>query len=477
MLYQLGALGPAAERVFPLARASVGERERLSAFCRLTEIACDKGELDLARGYLAEMQRVAGNVSGSLSAAGRAELNYAVARYAFSRRDGAELEQRARDAVTSARETRGNVRIVSLAIRINSYLAVDQYHRRDLAGAFKAAATASKLLRATPGVLPYVRTHGLTTQAVMDLHDPTRAHLAIGENVEALELALANGMTSTAQDALFNIVNFWLYCDVPETSPYETRVVRESLEDAIVAPTSSDDPVLAALSLCCYGRHAEAAALLDRIAPPARERGSEWLSMFFGPVTATKRARILFKAGEFVEAERAASDALRAWEQSRLGGQGIALRVRAEALEALGDRRNATAAVEDAIGSLEPIQAVHHMLGAYQCGHRLTKKSAYLDHSRDLISSLKKAPRQTGRLTPREREIAALVARGQSNKAIAAQLNLSRRTVENRVASIFTALAIRARWQLTEDALHASLVPRESQVERRNHQDDTDVHH
>lgn len=454
LLYQLGAVGPAAERVLPLAHASIDESRKLAAFCRLTEIACDNGELDAAGRYVAAMYRAADNVIGGPSAADRAELNYALARCAFSRRDGGELAQRARDAVTGARETQGNDRIASLAIRINSYLAVDQYHRRDLAGASKAAATASKLLHATPGVLPYVKTHGLTTQAVIDLHDPARAHLATSENVEALELALANGMTSTAQDALFNIANFWLYCDAPETSPYEKRVVRESLDDAIVAPASSDDPVLAALSLCCFGRYAEAAGLLDRIGPPAREKGTEWLSIFFGPVTATKRARILFKAGDFVEAERAASEALRAWEQSQLGGQGIALRVRAEALEALGDHRSATAAIEDAIGSLEPIQAVHHMLGAYQCAHRLTKKRAYFERALDLIRTLKKAPRQTARLTPREREIALLVAHGHSNRAIAAQLNLSRRTVENRVASIFTALAIRARWQLTEEMLH-----------------------
>ena len=56
-------------------------------------------------------------------------------------------------------------------------------------------------------------------------------------------------------------------------------------------------------------------------------------------------------------------------------------------------------------------------------------------------------------LTPREREIAQLVARGYSNKVIAARLNISTRTVENHVASIFGRLSIRARWQLTPDLL------------------------
>ena len=53
------------------------------------------------------------------------------------------------------------------------------------------------------------------------------------------------------------------------------------------------------------------------------------------------------------------------------------------------------------------------------------------------------------RLTSREREIAQLVARGYSNKAIAACLKVSTRTVEGHVASIFGRLSIRARWQLT----------------------------
>jgi ATP/maltotriose-dependent transcriptional regulator MalT len=290
---------------------------------------------------------------------------------------------------------------------------------------------------------------------VIDLHDPSRAHLAGTENVEALELALANGMIATARDALFNIANSWLFCDDSPASAHEVRAVRDSLADALVAPSRADDPVLAALSLCSYGRYAEAADVIDHIAPPSSGASSDWMPMFFGPVTATKRARILFKAAKFADAEKAAAGALEAWEQSRLGGDGTALRVRAEALEALGDARGATAAIEDAIAALEPLQPVHHLVGAYQCAHRLTKKRAYLDRAHDLVAVLKRAdvPSDGAQLTPREREIAMLVARGYSNKAIAARLNVSTRTVEGHVAAIFGRLSIRARWQLTPDLL------------------------
>ena len=98
----------------------------------------------------------------------------------------------------------------SLAARINAYLAVDRYHRQDLASAGFAAQAAFRALRSAPVALPYVKTHALTTRAVIDLHDPDRAHLATVENVDALEIALSNGMISTARDALFNIVNFGL---------------------------------------------------------------------------------------------------------------------------------------------------------------------------------------------------------------------------------------------------------------------------
>ena len=43
---------------------------------------------------------------------------------------------------------------------------------------------------------------------------------------------------------------------------------------------------------------------------------------------------------------------------------------------------------------------------------------------------------RTARLTPRERDVFALLVRGLSNKAIAAELNLSPKTVEDHRANI-----------------------------------------
>ncbi|HEY3833376.1 MAG TPA: response regulator transcription factor [Acidimicrobiia bacterium] len=46
------------------------------------------------------------------------------------------------------------------------------------------------------------------------------------------------------------------------------------------------------------------------------------------------------------------------------------------------------------------------------------------------------------RLTPRERDVMALVAEGRSNAAIAAHLALSEKTIESHIASVFTKLGL-----------------------------------
>ena len=51
-------------------------------------------------------------------------------------------------------------------------------------------------------------------------------------------------------------------------------------------------------------------------------------------------------------------------------------------------------------------------------------------------------------LTPREFEIAQLVARGKTNRAIAAFLCVSRRTVENHLYSIYSKLGVDSRTEL-----------------------------
>ncbi len=52
------------------------------------------------------------------------------------------------------------------------------------------------------------------------------------------------------------------------------------------------------------------------------------------------------------------------------------------------------------------------------------------------------------RLTAREREVALLVARGLTNRQIASELSISKRTVDNHVANILKKLGLRSRAQV-----------------------------
>jgi DNA-binding NarL/FixJ family response regulator len=89
---------------------------------------------------------------------------------------------------------------------------------------------------------------------------------------------------------------------------------------------------------------------------------------------------------------------------------------------------------------------------------RRTKATWYLGKLREAAASrgLEFPPRQEqpparsrdGVLTSREREIAALVARGMTNLQVAAELTISERTVEGHVERILGKLEFRSRSQI-----------------------------
>jgi DNA-binding NarL/FixJ family response regulator len=61
---------------------------------------------------------------------------------------------------------------------------------------------------------------------------------------------------------------------------------------------------------------------------------------------------------------------------------------------------------------------------------------------------LAKTPRPFERLTPRERDIAAAVCAGLSNREIAARLGIQEKTVRNRLTALFEKVGVRTRLQL-----------------------------
>jgi DNA-binding NarL/FixJ family response regulator len=83
--------------------------------------------------------------------------------------------------------------------------------------------------------------------------------------------------------------------------------------------------------------------------------------------------------------------------------------------------------------------------------------SARLDARQELRASgetaRKRDPSTSLRLTPQEQQVASLVSRGHSNADVAAQLFLSRRTVEFHLSNAYQKLGVRSRGDLVRLAL------------------------
>jgi DNA-binding NarL/FixJ family response regulator len=62
------------------------------------------------------------------------------------------------------------------------------------------------------------------------------------------------------------------------------------------------------------------------------------------------------------------------------------------------------------------------------------------------------------RLTPREQEIAALVAQGLTNRQMSTELSISERTAANHVAKILSKLGLRSRAQIAAWATERNLL-------------------
>lgn len=66
------------------------------------------------------------------------------------------------------------------------------------------------------------------------------------------------------------------------------------------------------------------------------------------------------------------------------------------------------------------------------------------------------------RLTPREREVVGLIARGFTYREAAAELEMSVKTLENHMASIFSKLGVASRYELAEVARHTGFIDPEA---------------
>jgi DNA-binding CsgD family transcriptional regulator len=90
--------------------------------------------------------------------------------------------------------------------------------------------------------------------------------------------------------------------------------------------------------------------------------------------------------------------------------------------------------------------------------HFLRKASTMLLRKRSIFSPRRAARQAFGGLTEREREVAALIARGKSNREIAEELVVSYRTVETHISTVLSKLGFSSRAQIAVWAVEVGLL-------------------
>jgi len=84
-----------------------------------------------------------------------------------------------------------------------------------------------------------------------------------------------------------------------------------------------------------------------------------------------------------------------------------------------------------------------------------------------LDSARRKAKKESGGLTTREREVAGLIAQGKSNKEIAEAMTLSNRTVEAHISNVLSKLGFNSRAQIAVWASAKGLAERVKSAARK----------
>ncbi len=188
-------------------------------------------------------------------------------------------------------------------------------------------------------------------------------------------------------------------------------------------------------------------AVAGRDAAEAEKRGQQIAARLRGPRAVYAAALVEVaagrppRAGTLAAAATATDVAGWRWEAARMG------MVAAEALVRVGGARQEARGL--AADALERLRAI----GSQTWARRAEELAARLG------SGPIRAPARTpGALTPREREVLALLAEGRSNRAIAGTLVISEATVVRHVANIYAKLQVHSRAQATRVALERGLV-------------------
>jgi DNA-binding CsgD family transcriptional regulator len=163
----------------------------------------------------------------------------------------------------------------------------------------------------------------------------------------------------------------------------------------------------------------------------------------------------------------AAGEAVICWHSGRTSEAADLLREAAEGLEEIGIVYEAArlrrqlagrlAELHDPEGALDQLRRVHRAFDELGARPELEKAR---DQFREVGSRPPAPPGPEGAaaLTPREREVAALVAAENSNKAVARELGISTRTVTTHLSNIYRKLGIGSRVELAERVREGRLV-------------------
>jgi DNA-binding CsgD family transcriptional regulator len=258
-------------------------------------------------------------------------------------------------------------------------------------------------------------------------------HLGIGDEVEPFTRNSFAGPPRFRTMGLLSRAFLLLRAGLPGEAAVSYRqagpVASWSLPPFFVLPGH----VYGALVAADLDRHEDLAELLDRLAPFRGEHVVGEGVAYLGPVELTlgRGAAALGRIDDAVDDLGAATE-----QADRAGAPGFAAEARYHLATALlarngpGDRDRAGHAAQEAARLV-----------------RALGMTAYAGRATELVAHLGRTGRPTT-LSPRESEVAALVADGLTNRQIAARLVISERTAENHVQHVLTKLGFATRSQI-----------------------------
>ena len=234
--------------------------------------------------------------------------------------------------------------------------------------------------------------------------------------------------------------------------------------DPVVDPTVHDAPVstmserllwCAAVELALERGEAERALrLTDRLTAPAQPDSKEDHSLRVLKL----RGEALMALSRPAEAKEVLVEALTLAETQ--GARPFRWRV-ALALGRLYHQQGRVVESEQALGTARTeIEALATSLPDQSLREHFAQQAGALFPSPLLQVSAGRDRRAFGGLTSREREVALLIARGESNQAIADELVVTKRTVETHIGNILFKLGVRSRTQIAVWTVESGLASR-----------------